>query len=143
MFANIFIGLIIMNISDSQQKHEKMRRRKSEIYKREKEKILRKQAEELSEMIGKDKTGELNQENFEELVKSYFESITHDNLIRSNKLCANLTWIKCFLKTLKCFDDQLFIVKNLHYEMTNVLSEIAEARLKEEIQNKEQDSIEN
>ncbi|CAF0891103.1 unnamed protein product [Brachionus calyciflorus] len=137
IFANIFIGLIIMNISEAQESHEKiLEEQKLKLIREKKENILKKQADELSKLLKKHSSNQFVTKNFSDLIKAYYESLSHsDDLIKPRKLCTNLTWLKSFLKTCKIMEEQFLLVKNLHFEMVDCLSALIEERLSEEKKN--------
>ncbi|RNA20933.1 cation channel sperm-associated 3-like [Brachionus plicatilis] len=134
IFANIFIGLIIMNISEAQVRHQRqLQEDKTRRMRQKKENILKKQVDELSKYFGQSAQNQFVGKNFCQMVNSYYDNLSHSNdLIWPRKLCANLTWMKSFLNTCKMLDDQLMIVKKLHVQMSNCLAALTEERLVEE-----------
>lgn len=131
IFTNIFVGLIIMNISDAQQEYKRSKiEEKKNLIKSKKEKILRKQIEELNQVIKRDKVNDFNVDQFKELVIKYRDSIKHDELVGTVETSSNLSWINTYLSALKCFDNCMIPLKNAHFEMSLVLASIIEDRLK-------------
>jgi cation channel sperm-associated protein 3 len=136
IFANIFIGLIIMNISDAHKDYqlEKLRE-KALIIKSKKDLIYKKQIEEINKLTKRDISTDMPLNNFKELLKKYKSTIKHKDTIQTNELCLNVCWIERFKKALNCFDNNMFILKNLYYEMSHVLALIINDRLNEQSQN--------
>ena len=133
IFANIFIGLIIINISDAQQENQqKLAKSKNELINSKKDSILQRQADELRRMMAKHKLEDFNLDVFESLVRKYCQHLRHDDLVQTKKLCTNLKWIRVFLQSVTHFENCMFILKNLHFEMANVLAAIIEERISNE-----------
>jgi hypothetical protein len=131
IFKNIFVGLIINNISDAQDKYKSDNlEEKKKLIKIKKENISRKQIEDLNKLIKKDNKNSFNIDEFKELLVKYRNSINHEDIISTLETSSNLTWIKNFYKTLSCFDNNMMFLKNSHYEMGIVLASIIEDRLK-------------
>ena len=130
IFKNIFVGLIINNISDAQEKYKSdILEEKKKLIKIKKENISRKQIEDLNQLIKKDNKNSFNIEEFKDLLIQYRNSINHEDIISTLETSSNLTWIKNFYKTLSCFDNNMMFLKNSHYEMGIVLASIIEDRL--------------
>lgn len=134
IFANIFIGLIIMNISEAQIIHERLKdEEKTRAIREKKENILKKQVGELAKYFEKNTENKYVGKNFSQMVENYYQNLSHSSdLIWPRKLCTNLTWLKSFLKTCKILDEQLLIVKKMHAEVANYLASKAEERLIDE-----------
>lgn len=127
IFANIFTGLIITNISDAQLDHER-----KTIEEREK-KIRDKKSNIMNKKkLTNESTPPIDEEN---LISKFTDC--SDRLLRSNRTLTNPIWIKTFTKTLSCFDDTMSIVENLHLQMSRVLAELLEIRLADELNKKE------
>lgn len=141
IFANIFIGLIIMNISEAQiVHHRQLEEDKVRSLTEKKTNILKKQFDQLSKYFEQNTSNELVGSNFSQMVKNYYESLSHSkDLIWPRKLCTNLTWLRSFLSSCRLLDEQLLIVKKLHVEMANCLASLAEERFAEEITKKNKD----
>jgi hypothetical protein len=131
IFANIFIGLIIMNISDAQQEHQRT------VQAEEAKKLEEKKANEnknknetINKLVKHNKLGNLlTSDDMGLLIENYRRHFKSKTIVESKDLSANLIWIKLFAQTLMRLDNTMFILKNLHFEMANVLASIAEERL--------------
>lgn len=132
IFANIFIGLIIMNISDAHKnyQHEKLKE-KALIIKSKKDLIFKKQIEEINRLIKRNVSTDFSMDDFKDLLKKYKSTLTHKDTIQTNELCLNIYWIERLKKALKCLDSNTFILQNLYYEMSHVLALIIDDRLSE------------
>lgn len=141
IFANIFIGLIIMNISEAQiVHHRQLEEEKARSLSEKKTNILKKQFDQLTKYFDQNTSDEPMGSNFSQIVKNYYESLSHSkDLIWPRKLCTNLTWLKSFLNSCKLLDEHLLIVKQMHVEMANCLAALAEERFAEEIAKKNND----
>ena len=131
IFKNIFVGLIINNISDAQAQYKTdIMNEKKSLIKTKKENISRKQIQDLNKLIKRDNANSLNIEEFKELLVKYRNSINHEDIISTIETSSNISWLKNFYKTLSCFDNNMMFLKNSHYEMGLVLGSILDDRLK-------------
>jgi hypothetical protein len=136
IFANIFVGLIINNISDAQEKYKNdILNEKKKLIKVKKENISRKQIEDLNKLMKKDKTNNFNIEEFKELLVKYRNNIKHEEIISTVETSSNISWLNVFYKALSCLDNSMMFLKNAHYEMGLVLASIMEDRLKNTTKN--------
>ena len=130
IFKNIFVGLIINNISDAQDQYKNdILKEKKELIKVKKENISRKQIEDLNKLIKKDKANNFNFDEFNELLIKYRNNARHEDILSTSEPSLNMVWLNSFYKTLSCLDNSMMSLKNSHYEMGLVLASIMEDRL--------------
>ncbi|XP_037076171.1 cation channel sperm-associated protein 3-like [Pollicipes pollicipes] len=133
IMTNVFIGIIIMNISEATETFRKERRRERELaVRRKKSFMMKRQREDINRMMEKQRRG--NWSNFYEMVQSFQESLSHDDYTTVHDMCTNPVWINTFLSSL---DQQDYTLENLfflHFEMMHTLAAMAENETRPEEQ---------
>ena len=129
IFTNVFIGVIIMNISEATEayKREQMQEREA-VLKHKKEFMMMRQHRDVKQMMERQKRG--NYTNFHDMVREFQRSLSHDDSIMMTDLCTNIIWIETFLRTLDHMDSTTYRVQQLHFELANTLTRTLEAKLR-------------
>ena len=125
IMTNVFIGIIIMNISEATETFRQERRRERELaVKRKKAFMMQRQREDINRMMEKQRRG--NWSNFYEMVQSFQESLSHDDYTTVQDMCTNPIWIQTLLNTLDRQDQTLENLMNLYFELLHTLAKMSE-----------------
>ncbi|KAF0308769.1 Cation channel sperm-associated protein 3 [Amphibalanus amphitrite] len=126
IMTNVFIGIIIMNISEATETFRQERRRERELaVRRKKAFMMQRQREDINRMMEKQRRG--NWSNFYEMVQSFQESLNHDDYTTVQDMCTNPVWILSLLNTLDLQDQTLENLMNLYFELLHTLAKMSEA----------------
>lgn len=130
IFTNIFIGVIILNISEATEKFEKEEmKERAAVLKHKKEFMMMRQHQDIQQMLDKQRKG--NYTNFYEMVEEYQRSLKHTDSVTLSDLCTNILWIETMLHTLDFMDSTMYRLQQLHFEMAYKLSDVLERKLRE------------
>ncbi|KAI8913208.1 Ion transport protein-domain-containing protein [Gorgonomyces haynaldii] len=123
---NVFIGVICQNIDEASknersQKQEKQREAKMA----KRELFLKKQKRDIHQLLGQKKKGA----DFQTILKELVGNLKHDEVVPTNQLCENLTWLETFLVTLHYYENTIFICQQTHFAMAHGLGEYVDRRM--------------
>ncbi|EDO37902.1 predicted protein, partial [Nematostella vectensis] len=66
--------------------------------------------------------------NFEEMTRSFQQTLRHDDYVIMADPCTNPTWIETFLATTDHLDLYTFRSQQLHFQIANVLADMADKK---------------
>ena len=128
IFTNVFIGVIIMNISEATENYKHEREKEREVVlKHKKEFVMARQQQEIKKMMERQKRGKFT--DFYEMVHDFEKSLSHQDSIMMPDLCTNIIWMETLMRTLDHMDSTMYIVQQLHFEMANHLATVLEFKL--------------
>ncbi|XP_064642513.1 cation channel sperm-associated protein 3-like [Lineus longissimus] len=130
IFTNVFIGVIIMNISDATENFKKsqMNERQAALQNK-KDFTLQRQHKYVSQMMERQKHGKYL--NFQEMVKEFGLALSHDDYVMMADLCNNLLWMEMFMTSLDHMDNTMYRCQQLHFEIAHVLSSAMENKYRQ------------
>ncbi|XP_032234312.2 cation channel sperm-associated protein 3 isoform X2 [Nematostella vectensis] len=126
IFTNLFIGIIIMNIHEATEKFiQQQRQEKEHILQMKKDFLFKRQREDVKKMLEKQRSSQYA--NFEEMTRSFQQTLRHDDYVIMADPCTNPTWIETFLATTDHLDLYTFS-QQLHFQIANVLADMADKK---------------
>jgi len=129
IFTNLFIGIIIMNIHEATERFLHAQRIEKETQlKLKKEYLFKRQHDDVRQMLEKQKTSQYA--NFEEMTKSFYETLRHDDYVIMTDVCTNLMWLETYLDSLDRLDRYAYRVQQNHRNLSLQLGEMAERHYK-------------
>ncbi|XP_074649066.1 cation channel sperm-associated protein 3-like [Tubulanus polymorphus] len=129
IFFNIFIAVIIMNISDATENYKNEQRAEREtVLRHKKEFMMQRQHNDVKQMMQRQKVGHFT--NFQDMVQDFQSSLRHDDYVMMNDLCGNLIWMEMFVTSLDHMDNTMYRLQQLHYESANILGAVLDQRLR-------------
>lgn len=130
IMTNVFIGIIIMNISEATETFRQERRKEREkAVRRKKAFMMKRQREDINSMVERQKRG--NWSNFYEMVQSYQQSLNHNDYSSVQDMCINPAWIDMFLTSLDQQDKTIQGIMSLHLEILHTFAAMAGEKHKE------------
>eukprot|EP00062_Callorhinchus_milii_P015879 gi/632966743/ref/XP_007899585.1/ PREDICTED: cation channel sperm-associated protein 3 [Callorhinchus milii] len=125
LFFNLFIGVIIINIRESDKEFNKaiLAERETRLLQK-KQTIVHRQQEHIKQLMEKQKTTQF--ESFGEKVQNFKKTLKHDDYIVMDDLCSSLSFIDIYLTNLDQQDDTLYKLQNLYFELSYILGNMLE-----------------
>ncbi|XP_014669434.1 PREDICTED: cation channel sperm-associated protein 3-like [Priapulus caudatus] len=129
IFTNVFIGVIIMNISEATESYEnELRIEREAIVKHKKMYMIQRQHQDVQQMMQKQASS--NYKNFNDMVEDFQNTLRHDDYIMMVDMCTNLTWMETLSRTLDHIDNTMYRLQQLQFEIVNLLAHQMETKLK-------------
>ena len=128
IFTNVFIGVIIMNISEATETYKKSQTHEREaVLQHKKEFMMARQHNDIKRMLERQKKG--NYTNFYEMVHAFQQGLHHEDSVMMSDLCTNIIWIETFLRTLDHMDSTIYSIQQFHFEMANHLTNVLNVKI--------------
>lgn len=128
IFENIFVAVVIMNISETTDEFRRQRlKAQQDIINARKNALIDKQYNDVKKMLVMQKKE--NFATFEEMVKKYKGTLKHDEHMVCSDRSTKVLWMETFIQTLDHMDNTMYCVQQLQFEMANHLTKIVEKRL--------------
>ncbi|KAI0236973.1 hypothetical protein LSAT2_012532 [Lamellibrachia satsuma] len=128
IFSNVFIGVIIMNISESTEEFKlKQQHEREEMVRHKKEFMMMRQHNDVKQMMEKQRSG--NYSNFHDMVEDFEKGLRHEDSTMMSDLSTNILWLETFIRTLDHMDTTMYSIQQLHFELANLLANRVESKL--------------
>lgn len=128
IFTNVFIGVIIINISEATETYKKeLRKEREAVVRHKKEFMMMRQHNDVKQMLERQKKGAFS--NFAEMTRSFEKGLRHYDSNLVSDLCTNILWMETFMNSMDHYDNIMFRSQQLHFEIANVLVASYEDRL--------------
>ncbi|CAH1796922.1 unnamed protein product [Owenia fusiformis] len=130
IFTNVFIAVIIMNISEATEnyKRDQIADREATV-RHKKEFMMQRQHNEVKQMIEQQKKGDFS--NFHDMVGEFQHTLRHNDCVMMTDLCTNLVWIETFVTSLEHMDNTTYRIQQLNFELSDMLTLHMENRLRQ------------
>jgi cation channel sperm-associated protein 3 len=132
IFTNLFIGVVIQNLDEAteEDKREQLRQRRNLILKK-KAFFMDRQQRDLEKLLASQKKTET--QDLHEILSDVAATLRHEELTPMSQLLTSPLWIRTYVSSLKHYQKSVQRSQHIHFELANVMGELAERRIQQRI----------
>ncbi|KAL0214472.1 hypothetical protein P9112_006656 [Eukaryota sp. TZLM1-RC] len=132
LFTNLFIGVVIRNLDVAiEENRSKVEKKKKKLLSKKKLLILRKQHNELSNLA--QSTKNLTETEINEMMAKLAGKLHHSDTVPVLHLCCSVPWMEAFQQLMVNYEDDLYRLQQVYFEIAQTLAEAVELKLNREM----------
>eukprot|EP01112_Ceratiomyxa_fruticulosa_P003385 TRINITY_DN1374_c0_g1_i2.p1 TRINITY_DN1374_c0_g1~~TRINITY_DN1374_c0_g1_i2.p1 ORF type:complete len:437 (-),score=76.22 TRINITY_DN1374_c0_g1_i2:153-1463(-) len=137
LYENLLAGLIIQYLMEAdKEEKEIIHKKKLEAVNKKKAFILDRQRQDMAALMETQQQmmKDAPQQSFEQILGRLVGKLNHNIIVPSSDLSCNQTWCELFMATLEHQEHTMYRTQQLHFEISNVLAEVLERRLRSKME---------